>query len=278
MDGHLSGSNHSIRDEIREYWSERAATFDTQVGHEIFSDAERRAWQALIRRHLGDGGSRRALDLASGTGVVSHLLHDLGFAVTGLDWADPMIERARAKAGTRGAQIRFLMGDAERTMEPAESYDVVVTRHLVWTLVDPLTAFRDWHAVLKPGGRVLIVDGDFVSSTLVARVTSALAHAARRLGLHGPIAPDPLKERHRRILDQVHFRNGARAEAVAALLRAAGFVDVTVDRNLRAIHREQARHMPWLKALDRAIQHRYAVVATKPDRVPRADGPASGPA
>jgi ubiquinone/menaquinone biosynthesis C-methylase UbiE len=263
MSVRTTGANHSIRDEIREYWSERAATFDSQVGHEIFSEAERHAWHELLRRHLGDGAGRRALDLASGTGVISHLLDDLGFEVTGLDWADPMLDRARAKAQSRGTRIRFLMGDAERTMEPAESYDVIVTRHLVWTLVDPLAAFRDWHAVLKPGGRALIVDGDFVSPTLVGRVAATIAAAAARLGLREPPAPDALRDRHRRILDQVHFRTGARADEVADLLRTAGFGSVTIDRDLRAIHREQSRHMPWLKALERSVQHRYAVVAEK---------------
>ena len=41
-------SNYSIRDEIREFWSERAATFDESVGHEIFSEAERAGWHGLI--------------------------------------------------------------------------------------------------------------------------------------------------------------------------------------------------------------------------------------
>ena len=48
------GANYSIRDEIREFWSERAATFDESVGHEIFSEAERAGWHQLIRKHLGD--------------------------------------------------------------------------------------------------------------------------------------------------------------------------------------------------------------------------------
>ncbi|MGO7423719.1 SAM-dependent methyltransferase, partial [Rhizobium ruizarguesonis] len=43
-------TNYSIRDEIRDFWSERAATFDQSVGHEIFSEAERKGWQWLIRK------------------------------------------------------------------------------------------------------------------------------------------------------------------------------------------------------------------------------------
>src|SRR3954454_3558981 len=106
-------SNYTLRDEIREYWSARAATFDTQVGHEIFSEEEREAWRALFLRHLGAGNGRRALDLASGTGVISHLLHGLDFDVTGLDWSETMLAQARTKAEKRGAKIRFVMGDVE---------------------------------------------------------------------------------------------------------------------------------------------------------------------
>ncbi|MEY9832724.1 ubiquinone/menaquinone biosynthesis C-methylase UbiE [Sinorhizobium fredii] len=131
-----AGRNYDLRDEIKAYWSERAATFDLSPGHEIFSEEERAAWHRLFLRHLGRGDGRAALDLASGTGVISHLLDDLDFQVTGLDWAEPMLERARQKAQSRRRAISFRIGDAENTMEPDDHYDVIVNRHLVWTLVD----------------------------------------------------------------------------------------------------------------------------------------------
>lgn len=172
--------NYSLRDEIRDYWSTRAGTFDLSVGHEIFSQRERLAWHRLILKHLGRGDGRRALDLACGTGVISHLMHDLGYAVTGLDWSEAMLARARAKATQRESGIRFLIGDAERTLEKAESYDVLVTRHLVWTLVDPRAAFAEWFSLLKPGGRLLIIDGDFVSKTWVTSLRQVLERAVGR--------------------------------------------------------------------------------------------------
>lgn len=255
-------SNYTLRDEIRDYWSLRAQTFDEQVGHEIFSEAERQAWRDLFLRHLGPCEGRKALDLASGTGVISHLLHGLGFDVTGLDWSEAMLNQARAKAAKRGTDIRFVMGDAERTLEKPGSYDVLVTRHLVWTLVDPKTAFKEWHSLLKPGGRLLIVDGDFVSDTLVKRIIKLVEKLVP--GLAGnPHAPNAMRDTHERILNRVYFSKGARAQEVVALLREAGFAQTVIDRDLKPIHRAQAKNLPLLKGLERATQHRYAVLAVK---------------
>jgi len=259
--------NYNLRDEIKAYWSDRAATFDLSPGHEIFSEEERAAWHQLFLRHLGPGAGRAALDLASGTGVISHLLDELDFKVQGLDWAEPMLERARDKARKRGRAIRFALGDAENTMEPDNHYDVIVNRHLVWTLVDPAAAFAEWLRVLKPGGMLLIVDGDFVNTTALERLFSKLSTWGQRLGLfkaETPTGSPQMMATHRSILSRVHFAQGARAEAVVALLREAGFTEITIDRDLREIHRTQAANWNLFKGLARQSQHRYAIRATKP--------------
>ncbi|MHA7773208.1 class I SAM-dependent methyltransferase [Roseibium sp. M-1] len=260
-------ANFDLREEIKEYWGQRAATFDSQPGHEIFSEDERQAWLRLFEKHLGAGDGRHVLDLASGTGVISHLLDDLKFEVTGLDWAEPMLAKARDKARTRKRSIRFLLGDAERTLEPSDRYDVLTCRHLVWTLVDPAAAFTEWHRILKPGGRLLIVDGDFVNPGSLARLLARISGCLTRAGLLNPASPEAksaeMMATHRSILSRVHFSGGARAEAVVELLRQAGFKRITVDTSLSAIHRAQRRHLPFFKGLERATQHRYAICAEK---------------
>lgn len=240
-------SNRNLRDEIREYWSDRAANFDQDPGHKISAGPEIEAWSALFQRHLGQAGGRRLLDLASGTGEISRLTQRMGFAVTGLDWSEPMLALARSKL----PGVTFHQADAERTMLADASFDVIVTRHLVWTLVDPAAAFAEWRRVLAPGGQLLIVDGDFVSKPLLARMLGRFVR---------PPTGD-MAARHRAILDRVHFSGGARADQVARMLADAGFSDIRIDTGLGAIHRAQAGQMGWRKSLLRRCEHRYAISA-----------------
>ena len=256
--------NHTIKDEIRDYWSKRSETFDLSPGHEIFNDEERSGWHALFRRHLGDGDGRPVLDVASGTGVISLLLDDLGFEVTGLDFSEAMLSRARGKIKKRGVGVRFVLGDAERTLEPDGAYEAIVNRHLVWTLVNPQAAFGEWFRVLKPGGRLLIVDADTpVPRTRRAAFLRALAKMA---GLFSPPEARPGVDRalHEKIVSQVYFSKGAEADRIVELLRAVGFENIVVDRDLKTIHRGQGRNMPLRQRLERASQDRFAISARKP--------------
>lgn len=192
---------------------------------------------------------------------MSALLDDMGYRVTALDWSEPMLAIARAKADEAGRRIAFRQADAEATMEPDASHDVLFTRHLVWTLVDPAAAFAEWHRVLQPGGRLVIVDGDFVTRGRFARL---LHWAERWLGIARPPAEPALAARHRAILSRVHFRDGARAEAVAALLAQAGFTDIRIDRRLGRINLAIGCCAGWRETLRRETQHRYAISARRP--------------
>lgn len=194
-------------------------------------------------------------------------------------WASPSLgsigrkpcSPRRAKAAERGIDIRFLLGDAERTLEEKRSYDVIVTRHLVWTLVDPQAAFAEWVSLLKPGGQLLIVDGDFVTETWASRLRKNIEKL--RTGKAEPTGGfgTDLREMHRSILSRVYFSQGARAEEVIRLLEEAGFEQPVIDKQLGAIHRAQAKHMGFFKMLERTTQYRYAICVRRSNAEPQAE-------
>lgn len=254
-------NNFTLRDEIREYWARRAEGFDAQPGHGITDGAEKTAWLKMLQSQLGLADGRNALDLACGTGEISHLLHDFGLNVTGLDWSEAMLTIAREKAERRKSGIRFLTGDAEDTREVAASYDVIITRHLVWTLVDPSAAFAHWYSLLKPGGTLLIIDGDFVNDTLLQKLFKWLN---LKLGQrHTTPCGEDMKGVHQSILSRVYFSKGAKSGQVTDLLHGVGFRDVSVQTNLSEIQKAQAARMGFFTGLERKTQHRYIIRALK---------------
>lgn len=256
--------NWSIKDDIRAYWTIRAETYDASPGHGIARQTEMEAWSRLIRHHLGDGAGRQALDLACGTGVMTMMMHGLGFRVTGLDFTEAMMARARRKSDDAGAAIEFLTRDAEETMEPDDIYDVIIARHLVWTLTDPQKAFSEWLRILKPGGRLLIIDGDFVRKHWLERMLPMLD---RLLGKpkdgHSLLTPEQWQN-HERIVSQVHFSKGIRSADTLALFEGAGFSELRVDTDLSDIRKARGISLMSRKGLISTLQHRFAISGQKP--------------
>jgi len=145
-------------DEIAGYWNDYADAYDNEPDHGLADPATREAWRGLLERWLPAQPSDVA-DLACGTGSLTALAAGLGHKVAGVDLAATMLERARAKALDFAGQVTFTLGDvSDPPIEPA-SVDVVLARHILWTLPDPLAALARWRSLLRPGGRFLLVEG-----------------------------------------------------------------------------------------------------------------------
>ena len=100
------------------------------------------------------------LDVATGTGDLAFELKDRAAtaAVTGLDFSASMLEQARRKAGARSADIRFLQGDAQALPFADDSFDALTIAYGLRNLAEPATGLREFHRVLRPGGRLVVLD------------------------------------------------------------------------------------------------------------------------
>lgn len=143
---------------ISAYWDAAAAGFDDEPDHGLHGREARDAWAQLLASWI-PAAPADVLDVGCGTGSLSRLLAEAGHRVTGVDLAPRMVRRAREKLAATGLRGRFLIGDAATPPTGEERFDVVLCRHLVWTLPDPRAALRDWAGRLRTGGTLVLVEG-----------------------------------------------------------------------------------------------------------------------
>ncbi len=165
--------------EVREAWDREAATFDEEPDHGLRDPQVREAWRTLLLEHLPPAPARIA-DLGCGTGTLSVLLAQAGYDVQGIDVSGAMVNAATVKAAESGVDATFAQGDAATPDLEAGAFDVVLSRHVLWALPDPDAALARWVALLAPGGRLVLVEGNWSTGAgLTAETTEELVRRHR---------------------------------------------------------------------------------------------------
>lgn len=146
-----------VKDFVKSYWGERAATFDQAPNHHWQDERQHQAWLGTLADIAGPD-SLDVLDLGSGTGFLSLQLAELGHQVTGVDIAPQMVMNAERKAADRELEVAFRLGDIENLPDGKAIYDLIVGRHVIWTLPNPHEALGTWLRLLRPGGRLALFE------------------------------------------------------------------------------------------------------------------------
>jgi SAM-dependent methyltransferase len=179
-------SNRASEEQSGADWDAESATFDDEPDHGLRDPAVREAWAVRLRGWLPPRPSD-VLDLGCGTGSLSLLASEERHRVTGVDLSPRMVDLARAKLAGRDAA--FLVGDAAAPPVGEQRFDAVLVRHVLWTLPDPGRVLAHWRGLLRPGGRLVLIEG-------VWGTVSPVGISADRLtGLLAPFAEDLRVER-----------------------------------------------------------------------------------
>jgi ubiquinone/menaquinone biosynthesis C-methylase UbiE len=136
----------------RRAWDKQAAGYDRQIGwferHVLGND--NRAW--ACSRARGD-----VLEVAVGTGL-NLPTYPPDVRVTGIDLSPAMLEIARARATEAGREVDLREGDAHSLPFPDSSFDTVVCTFSLCNIPDIERAVDEMKRVLKPEGRLVLVD------------------------------------------------------------------------------------------------------------------------
>jgi ubiquinone/menaquinone biosynthesis C-methylase UbiE len=144
---------------ITAFWSIVAPDYEAHTGNvAAYGTDAYQLWVAALREVLPDPPAQ-ILDVATGTGYLALAAAGLGHHVTAIDLSPEMLDELRAHATDRGLAVDARLGDALAPDFRPASFDALTSRHLLWTLRQPAKAMANWLALLRPGGRLLAVDG-----------------------------------------------------------------------------------------------------------------------
>ena len=121
-----------------------------------------RVWKRRLVRLASVRPGENALDVCCGTGDVAFALVRAGAETTGFDFSAPMLDVARRRAaalpGSTRAVPRFIQGDALSLPFADASFDVVTISYGLRNLADIDRGLSELTRVLRPGGRLLVLD------------------------------------------------------------------------------------------------------------------------
>jgi ubiquinone/menaquinone biosynthesis C-methylase UbiE len=152
-----------IKTAVSGYWSGRAAGFDQGASHGVQNERQHGAWLDLLREVAGPA-PLKVLDVGCGTGFLAIRMAELGHTAVGIDLSEDMLAEARRKIAGIGLPVTFQSGDAEAPPADGAPYDVILERHVLWTLPQPSAAMRAWQGLLTPGGLLILIEGIFEMS------------------------------------------------------------------------------------------------------------------
>ena len=142
----------SENDKRRRAWAKRASSYDRSIGF-----FERRVFGAEHRSWACAEAQNETLEVAVGTGL-NLPLYDADVRLTGIDLSPEMLSIAKQRAAESGQAVDLREADAHQLPFADASFDTVVCTYSLCNIPDPYRAVGEMKRVLRPGGRLILVD------------------------------------------------------------------------------------------------------------------------
>jgi demethylmenaquinone methyltransferase/2-methoxy-6-polyprenyl-1,4-benzoquinol methylase len=192
--------------------------------NDLMSGGMHRLWKRFALSQTGLRPGQRALDVASGTGdlgagVARQVGRD-GLAVL-TDINGEMLARGRDRLIDKGvgARVEFVIANAECLPFPDSAFDCVTIGFGLRNVTDKAVALASMRRVLKPGGRLLVLEFSKPRPEIRAAYDAYSFNVLPRLG--GIVAGDAASYRY--LAESIRMHPDQ--ETLAAMIRDAGFDD-----------------------------------------------------
>jgi demethylmenaquinone methyltransferase/2-methoxy-6-polyprenyl-1,4-benzoquinol methylase len=210
------------------------------IMNDLMSMGVHRLWKRHFVATSGIPRGSKVLDLASGTGDIAALLHKhvgAGGEVTLSDINPSMLGEGRRRMENKGivSRVNYALANAESLPFPDKHFDAVTIAFGLRNVTRKSVALAEMHRVLKPGGRVLILEFSRVKSETLEKLYDLYSFSILpKLG--GLVASD--EDSYRYLAESI--RKHPDQETLAQMMREAGFEQVSfrsLNAGIVAIHR-----------------------------------------
>ena len=213
---------------VQGVFSRVASRYD--VMNDLMSVGIHRLWKNAMMDWLAPRPGQRLLDVAGGTGDIAFrfLARAPGATAVVCDLTTPMLDEGqkRAEAAGLAERLDWVTGDAMALPFPDRSFDVYTISFGIRNVTRIEDALTEAFRVLKPGGRIMVLEFSQLPNPLLQRAYDAYSFnvipALGQVVAHDRDSYQYLVESIRRFPDQ---------ETFAGMIRAAGFGQVSY-RNL----------------------------------------------
>lgn len=176
-------------------WDISAKGYSENVVQDDFVEPGRSIWTDLIIDIAPREGSLKILDVGTGPGVFATILTLAGHNVTAIDVSHAMLEEARKNSARYGVAPEYLIMDSENLTFTENTFDMIVSRNVVWIMQEPEKAYASWLKALKPGGRIVVFDTAHGKKNFLTAfdedTTKFVEDYKREFGVEPPMSFDP---------------------------------------------------------------------------------------
>ena len=138
-------------DSVRQHYDKTAPTYNRQISffeRILFGDG---------RQWVCSQASGEVLEIAVGSGR-NFPYYQRDIRLTGIELSPAMLELARSRAAELGLEADLRLGDAQALQFPDESFDTVVCTFSLCSIPDDRRAVTEAERVLRPGGRLILLE------------------------------------------------------------------------------------------------------------------------